>query len=128
MIAEFAMAQKLLLLALGVPIIDLALILRKGKKKQATSRLGGKKDMGRLTGDDGLVLSKKFQLSFNKTLEGVCVIAPTGEGKTKSIFLPNLLSNSLPESSIIISDPKGEVIVIFMLYLEFQKSTNLLIL
>ena len=103
------MAQKLLWLAMGIPIADLAIILRKNRKLLATSKLGGKKDMGRLTGTNGLILSKKFQLTFKKTLEGVCVIAPTGEGKTTSIFLPNLLSDDLPKSSIIISDPKGEL-------------------
>ena len=119
MLPELAMAQKLLWLAMGIPIADLAIILRKNRKKLATSKLGSKKDMGKLTGTNGLMLSKKFQLTFEKTLEGVCVIAPTGEGKTTSIFLPNLLSNDLPKSSIIISDPKGEL---WNLTSEYQRS------
>lgn len=113
------MIQKLLWLAMCVPAIDIALLFRKSRKKLATSKLGGKKDLGRLTGTDGLILSKEFQLTFKKTLEGVCIIAPTGEGKTTSIFLPNLLSNSLPKSSIVISDPKGEL---YKLTSEYQKS------
>lgn len=109
MVIEVVLLQKLLWLAMGIPLVDGLIYLTKNKSRLATSRLGGKKDLWRLTGTDGLVLSKKFQLTFKKSLEGTVIIAPTGEGKTTSIFLPNLLSNSLPESSIIISDPKGEL-------------------
>lgn len=116
---EIVLIQKLLWLLMILPLAQGALLLRKNRIKLATSKLGSKKDMGRLTGIDGLILSKDFQLTFKKTLEGVCVIAPTGEGKTTSIFLPNLLSNSLPKSSIVISDPKGEL---FKLTSEYQKS------
>jgi type IV secretion system protein VirD4 len=104
-------------------VTDVGLIaykgLKKTRKKLATSKLGSKKDMGRLTGIDGLILSKELQLSFNKTLEGTCVIAPTGEGKTTSIFMPNLLSNYLPKSSIVITDPKKEM---WNLTSEYQRS------
>jgi len=117
--AEFAMMQKLLWLAMCIPLVDLALLFRKNKQKLATSRLGNQKDLGKLLGSDGLIVSKNFQLSFKKTLEGTCVIAPTGEGKTTSIFLPNLLSDDLPESSIVISDPKGEL---WNLTSEYQRS------
>ena len=44
--------------------------------------------------------------------EHICVIGPTGAGKTTSIFYPNLLqpnSFSRGRSSIIITDPKGEL-------------------
>jgi len=109
MLSEFLLIQKLLALSLAVPLVDGALKFKKNKNKLATSKLGGIKDLGRLRGMDGLILSKNFQLNFKKTLEGVCVVAPTGEGKTTSLFLPNLLSNHLPKSSIIIADPKGEM-------------------
>ncbi|EJE7236562.1 type IV secretory system conjugative DNA transfer family protein, partial [Clostridium botulinum] len=89
------------------------------KNKLASSEIGTKKDYKKLTGKDGLTLSKNFQLNFKKTLEGTCVIAPTGEGKTSSIFLPNLLSNNLPKCSLIISDPKGEL---FETSNKYQKS------
>ena len=117
--AEFAMIQKLLWLAMCIPAIDLALIFRKNRQKLATSRLGSQKDLGKLLGTDGLIVSNNFQLSFKKTLEGIVVVAPTGEGKTTSIFLPNLLSNDLPKGSKIISDPKGEL---FTLTSEYQRS------
>jgi len=121
MLPEFLIAQKLLLLALTINLTDLALKLRTNKNKLATSRLGTNKDMGRLRGTDGLILSKDFQLNFKKTLEGVCVIGPPGEGKTTSIFLPNLLSNHLPVCSIVIADPKGEQ---YELTSEYQRSIN----
>lgn len=113
------MLQKLLYLALCVPLIDLGLTLRKSKNKLATSRLGSNKDMGRLRGTNGLILSRNLQLNFKKTLEGVCVIAPTGEGKSTGSIIPNLLSDHLPKSSLIISDPKGEL---FEITSEYQKS------
>jgi len=120
--AEFAMMQKLLWLTMCIPLIDLALLFRKNKQKLATSRLGSQKDLGKLLGNDGLIVSKNFQLSFKKTLEGVVVIAPTGEGKTTSIFLPNLLSNDLPRGSKVVSDPKGEQ---FALTSEYQRSIGI---
>lgn len=116
---ELEMLRRLLLMALSIPLVQVGLLLRKNRHQLATSKLGTKKDLGRITGTSGLVLSKKLQLNFKKTLEGVCVIAPTGEGKTTSIFMPNLLSNHLPESSLIISDPKGEL---FKLSSKYQKS------
>ena len=106
---EMEMIQKLLLLTLTIPVIEMYSLLTKSKIKLATSKLGGLKDMGKLRGNDGLILSVNFQLNFKKTLEGVCVIAPTGEGKTVGTFLPNVLSNDLPKSSIVIADPKGEI-------------------
>ena len=119
MLPELLIAQKLLYMALMIPLVDIALKLRTNKNKLATSRLGTNKDMGRLRGTDGLILSKNLQLNFKKTLEGVCVIAPTGEGKTSCLALPNLLSNHLPLCSLVISDPKGEQ---FKLTSEYQKS------
>jgi len=116
---EFVMIQKLLWLAMCIPLVDLALLFRKNRQKLATSRLGSKKDLGKLLGSDGLIVSKNFQLSFKKTLEGIVVIAPTGEGKTTSIFLPNLLSDDLTRGSKIVADPKGEL---FELTSEYQRS------
>ena len=116
---EIILIQKLLWLTMTIPLVQGALLLKKNRKKLATSKLGNKKDLEKLTGTNGLILSKGFQLSFKKSLEGTVIIAPTGEGKTTSIFLPNLLSNSLPKSSLIIADPKGEL---FNLTSEYQKS------
>lgn len=107
------------MLLMAIPVFKLGMYCTQSRTKLATSRLGNKKDMGRLNGTDGIILSKNFQLNFKKTLEGVCVIAPTGEGKTSCLALPNLLSNDLPKCSLVISDPKGEQ---FLLTSEYQRS------
>ena len=107
--AEFAMLSKFLWLAMAIPAVDLILLFKKNRQELASSRLGTQKDLGKLLGNDGLILSRNFQLTFKKSLEGTVVIAPTGEGKTTSVQLPNLLSDDFPRSSIIISDPKGEL-------------------
>jgi len=117
--AEFAMLSKLLWLAMAIPTIDLVLLFKKNKQKLATSRLGTQKDVEKLLGVDGLIISRNFQLSYKKTQEGVVVISPTGGGKTTGIFLPNLLSNSMPKSSIVITDIKKEL---WNLTSDYQKS------
>lgn len=116
---QLEIIRKLLMMALSISLVEVGLLLRNTRNKLATSKIGNVKDLRRLTGTDGLLLSKELQLNFKKTLEGVCVLGPTGEGKTTSIFMPNLLSNHLPKSSIIISDPKGEL---FNLTSKYQKS------
>lgn len=87
-------------------------ILIKNKKnkpeKMATSEFGSKKDLKGLTGLDGLQISKEVQLNEKTCFEGVCILGPTGSGKTTTEFLPNLLSDYLPKSSIVVADPKGE--------------------
>lgn len=115
----FNYINELLWLTMSIPVIEMGLLLKNKKNKLASSEIGTKKDYKKLTGKDGLTLSKNFQLNFKKTLEGTCVIAPTGEGKTTSVFLPNLLSNYLPKSSLIIADPKGEL---FKTTSNYQKS------
>jgi type IV secretion system protein VirD4 len=79
------------------------------KDKLATSKLGTSKELKGLTGIDGLVISKTVQLNKKACYEGICVIGPTGAGKTTSQFYPNLLSNDLPMSSIVVNDQKGEL-------------------
>lgn len=61
-----------------------------------------------IKGHTGLMISKNFQLSEEKSCEGVVCIAATGEHKTTSVFYPNLLSDHL-EGSIVILDSKGEL-------------------
>ena len=78
-----------------------------GKGKGATSSFA--KDLKHLKGTDGFILAKKQQLSYKKTCEGICIVAPTGEGKSTALIYPNLLSNHFPKSSIIIHDAKGEL-------------------
>jgi type IV secretion system protein VirD4 len=78
--------------------------------KLATSKMGNCKDkyLTGLTGDDGIILTKNIQLNEKACYEHIGVIGPTGSGKTTSIFFPNLLSNNL-HGSVVVMDPKGEL-------------------
>lgn len=79
------------------------------KNRLATSKYGSRRDLKRLLGDDGIILSKHYQLNFKSSLEGILIIAPTRTGKTASLFMTNLLTNYLPKSSLVIPDLKGEL-------------------
>ena len=122
-IDPFTASILILKMAMAGCVVDVGLktydILKKTRNKLATSKLGNKKDMGKLTGTNGMILSKNFQLTFKKMLEGICIISPTGSGKTASVFIPNLLSNNFLKSSIVITDPKKEM---WNLTSKFQRS------
>lgn len=83
-----------------------------------SAKIGSVKNLSGLTGKDGLLLSKKVQLSSNASFEHVAVIGPTGAGKSSTFFIPNLL-NLPPEASMVISDPKGEL---YMKTKKYQES------
>lgn len=81
------------------------------RDKMATSGFATLKDLRAFNKKDGIQLSKTFHLRENLCYEHICVIGPTGAGKTTSIFYPNLLqknSFNRGKSSLIITDPKGE--------------------
>lgn len=82
----------------------------KNKKvdKQATAEINGIESLKSFTGNDGLKISKNVQLKEKMDFEGCCIIAPTGAGKTTGYFYPNLLSNNI-KGSIVVIDPKGEL-------------------
>lgn len=119
MISELLLLQKFLLIAMAIPLVDIGLKFTKNRTKLATGKLGSIKDMGKLRGTDGLILSKKFQLNFKKVMEGVVIIAPTGEHKSTSIMIPNLLNNEFPKCSLICADPKGEL---YRITKDYQRS------
>ena len=73
----------------------------------ASAKFGDKKDLKKVLGN-GIQLSKDIGISQKYSFEGVCIFGPTGAGKTSSIYIPNLLSESL-EGSIVVLDPKGEL-------------------
>lgn len=85
--------------------------------KLATGHLIGGEDIEEITGNTGLILSKDIQLQEKYDFEGSMTIAPTGAGKTTSIFIPNLLSNNI-QGSIIVTDPKGELFKLTSKYQE----------
>lgn len=102
--------QKFLVLVLGgIGFYSGLKFFAINKSSLGTSKLGKTKDLGRLRGDDGFIISKNFQLNFKKSCENVGVMAPPGEGKTTSVFAPNLLSNHFPKCSIVVPDPKGQL-------------------
>lgn len=79
--------------------------------KMATGGYSTLRELKKFNKPDGIQLSKNFTLTEKMCYEHVCVIGPTGAGKTTSIFYPNLLQKSSfakGNSSLIITDPKGE--------------------
>lgn len=103
-----ALAEKLLKgTIVGCCIWLFTVLANQRKNKLGTAKL--KLERGKLTGKDGFILSKNFQLNFKKSCENVVVIAPPGEGKTRSFFIPNLKNDYFPKSSIVIPDPKGKL-------------------
>lgn len=86
-------------------------------EKLATAHLISRENLENIIGNDGLILSKDIQLKEKFDFEGSVTIAPTGAGKTTSIFIPNLLSNNI-KGSIIATDPKGELFELTSKYQE----------
>lgn len=109
---ELIIIQKLLTLTLcGCAFALGHKIFNTGNKKikLATSEFKGKSELNNLRGSNGIQVSKNIQLSEVACYEGICMIAPTGSGKTSTVPMPNLLQNDLPESSIVAIDIKGEL-------------------
>lgn len=78
-------------------------------EKLGSSDFATYKDFDQFTGNDGLIIGKKFQLNAKKCFEHVVCVGPTGSGKSASFFIPNLLS--LPsDASVVVTDPKGELL------------------
>lgn len=82
-------------------------LFEKGTNNLGSSDFAKIREFESFTGNDGLIIGQTFRLSEHKSFEHAVCVGPTGSGKSASFFIPNLLS--LPNSSIVVSDPKGEL-------------------
>lgn len=109
---EMFLIQKFLYATLGATALTGVYKSFKGQSKGAgkltSTELKNHREMKTLKGDDGLKISKNIRLEEKYDFENVCLIAPTGAGKTTSLFLNNLLDNKIG-GSLIVTDPKGEL-------------------
>jgi type IV secretion system protein VirD4 len=87
--------------------------------EQGTAGWASSLDLQTLAGKDGVLVGyesgtysfikpKEVRLSMNASCEHLAVIGPTGCGKTTRFFIPNILTAD-PNTSMIITDPKGEL-------------------
>lgn len=122
MLAEFALINKFLYYSLAListgGAISYVQKIKNKPDKLTNTELKGYKALKSITGNDGLKISKNVRLKEKYDYEGVCMIAPTGAGKTTSLFLNNLLENII-RGSFIVTDPKGEM---FELTSGYQKN------
>jgi type IV secretory pathway TraG/TraD family ATPase VirD4 len=54
----------------------------------------------------GLVLSHNNRLPLEESYKNLCLVAPTGTGKTSTFVIPNILQC---EGSMVVTDPAGEI-------------------
>lgn len=110
MLGGFSVIYSFLYATLGACAIGggLTTISKPRVDKLANNELKDHKALENVMGDNGLKISKNVILDEKYDFEGVCMIAPTGAGKTTSLFLNNLLENNI-RGSYIIPDPKGEL-------------------
>lgn len=113
---------KLLQIFLALVFIILPFILLKGKGKEAkmygdqgSSKLMDYKELTEYCcsnnpkpGEIGFVLSKNVRLKASKSYEHVCILGPTGAGKSTSFFIP-CLAEADGTHSFVVTDPKGEL-------------------
>lgn len=122
MIPEFTVIYQFLYLSLGLLATGgVATSIQrylKSPDKLSKNDIEDYKELKNVTGEDGLKISKNIRLKEKYDFEGICLIGPTGAGKTTSLFLNNLLDNKI-RGSYIVTDPKGEL---FKLTSGYQKN------
>lgn len=57
-----------------------------------------------------LIDGDRLRLSETDSVQNVCVIAGIGAGKTSRYVIPNVLDRAARDCSIVVNDPKGEVL------------------
>lgn len=125
MIAEFEMVKDLILFGGGLFFLESIFeAAYKGSQKVGTSFISTAFKNRNLMANDGFKLNSKTILSEKTINEHICILGPTGSGKSTSLYIPNLLSNNI-RGSIIVSDPKGEL---YKLTSEYQKSIGRFVL
>lgn len=82
--------------------------LKRKEGEKASAEIKDYREMGEYLGMDGLILTDNIRLKNKFDYENVCIVAPTGAGKTTKFFYPNLLDKNL-KGSIVVIDPKGEL-------------------
>lgn len=89
-------------------LFSMFLIKEENINNLGDSKIADYKALRGLIGKNGLLLSRNVQLSEETSCEHVLICGPTGSGKSSTFFIPNLL-NIPQNSSIIVTDPKGEL-------------------
>ena len=70
------------------------------------------------TANDGLVIDGVRRISLQKSFQHLCIVAPTGAGKTSRYIFPNVLNAH--KESLVITDPSAEIYHKSAAYLEKQ--------
>jgi type IV secretory pathway TraG/TraD family ATPase VirD4 len=58
---------------------------------------------------DGIQCSKNVQLSIKQSNEHLLMICPSGGGKSRKFFMPNIVNMNNAKCSIVCNDPSGEI-------------------
>lgn len=70
------------------------------------------------TSNKGLVIDGVSRISLQKSFQHLCIVAPTGAGKTTRYIFPNILNAK--RESLVITDPSAEIYRKSAAYLESQ--------
>ena len=54
----------------------------------------------------GIYLSRRYRLSMDDSFKNLCLVSPTGGGKTTRYVIPNILNSN---GSVVVTDPSGEI-------------------
>ena len=99
MLLEFSICAKFLgAIVLTGAIASLLRDTKMSHNKLAISKFEDYRELERLTGDYGFILSKLIQLNKQASSEHVLILGATGSRKTTSVFYPNRDTKAFQES------------------------------